>query len=385
VPEFEPRPPVVPPFIPSARPDSDADTDFELMTAPLEEELRTQREGLPPGYRMRAEAHYVDQLVARAPVPQVRAVPIGDIDCPRPVDTATLEPLVRSIAAHGVLQPLLVRGRAGRLDVISGARRLAAAARAGLTYVPCVVHTCDEARARAIQDAADVRGSREEGRPALPDPAAHGLQELAHSLGSIESCLQLLGGRNAALRDRVAIDLLRAEAASATRLMRFLGVLTGEPHLARSDEPLQPLIDEAVHTFDAECRLSGVSIELDVSGTHVLAVDRRYLSIGLVGALDGMLALMRDSRTPTLNVRVSSDGTRGPVVVEIAQHAITLGTGALGRLFDVQWTDRPGGYQAAVGLAAARRVVDLHEGSLEADACGREGCRLLIRLRPSKR
>jgi ParB-like chromosome segregation protein Spo0J len=48
------------------------------------------------------------------------------------VDTATLEPLVRSIAAHGVLQPLLVRGRTGRLDVISSARRLAAAARAGL-------------------------------------------------------------------------------------------------------------------------------------------------------------------------------------------------------------------------------------------------------------
>ena len=385
MPEFEPRPPLVPPFIPSARADSDADSDFELMTAPLEEELRPQREGLPPGYRMRAEAHYVDQLVSRAPVPQVRAVPISDIDCPRPVDTATLEPLVRSIAAHGVLQPLLVRGHAGRLDVIAGARRLAAATRAGLTYVPCVVHTCDEARARTIQDAADVRGSREEARPALPDTAAQGLRELAHSLSSIESCLQLLGGREIALRDRVAIDLLRAEAASATRLMRCLGVLTVEPHLARADEPLEGLIDEVVRAFDAECRLSGASIELDVSGTHVLALDRRYFAIGLAGALDGMLALVRDRRTQTLDVRVSSDGTRGPVVVEIAQHAITLGTGALARLFDVQWTDRPGGYQAAVGLAAARRIVDLHEGTLEAEPGGRGGCRLLVRLRPSTR
>ena len=103
VPEFEPRPPLVPPFMPSARTDSDADTDFEMMTAPLEEELRLQREGLPPGYRMRTEAHYVDQLVARAPVPQVRAVPIGDIDCLRPVDTATLEPLVRSIADRTII------------------------------------------------------------------------------------------------------------------------------------------------------------------------------------------------------------------------------------------------------------------------------------------
>ena len=41
---------------------------------------------------------------------------------------ADLRPLVRSIAAHGVLQPLLVRGRSGRLDVIAGARRLSAEA-----------------------------------------------------------------------------------------------------------------------------------------------------------------------------------------------------------------------------------------------------------------
>jgi hypothetical protein len=51
----------------------------------------------------------------------------------------------------------------------------------------------------------------------------------------------------------------------------------------------------------------------------------------------------------------------------------------------VQWTDRPGGYQAAVGLAAARRIVDLHEGTLRAGPGGRGGCRLLIRLRPSTR
>jgi hypothetical protein len=373
----------VPPFIPSARADSDADHDFELMTAPLEEELRPQREGLPPGYRMRAETHYVDQLVARAPVPQVRAVPIADIDCERAVDAATLDPLVRSVAAHGVLQPLLVRGRAGRLDVISGARRLAAAARAGLTYVPCVVHTCDDARARAIQEAADPRGSGNGPGPSLPDTAAQGLEELAHSLKSIESCLQLLGGRETVLRDRVAIDLLRAETTSAIRLLRCLGVLTADPHLARTDGPLEPLIEEVVQAFDAERRLSGATIGLDTGSTHELALDRRYFAIGLAGAFDGMLGLVRNSRTQALHVRVFADGSAGPVVVEIAQHAFTLGSGALARFFDVHWIDRPGGYQAAVGLAAARRIVEIHEGTLEVQPGERGGCRLVMRMRPS--
>ena len=52
--------------------------------------------------------------------------------------------LVKSIQKLGVLQPLLVRPRAGRFELIAGARRLAAAAAAALTEVPCLVHQADD-------------------------------------------------------------------------------------------------------------------------------------------------------------------------------------------------------------------------------------------------
>lgn len=50
-----------------------------------------------------------------------------------------LEDLAASIRAKGVLQPLIVNARAGRLIVTDGARRLRAARLAGREVVPCLV------------------------------------------------------------------------------------------------------------------------------------------------------------------------------------------------------------------------------------------------------
>lgn len=54
-----------------------------------------------------------------------------------------LEELSRSIAEHGVLQPLSVRAKGERFELISGERRLRAAKMAGLHEVPCLVMDVD--------------------------------------------------------------------------------------------------------------------------------------------------------------------------------------------------------------------------------------------------
>ena len=59
---------------------------------------------------------------------------------PRTVfDDAKLDELARSISANGVVQPLLVRRKGGRYELIAGERRWRAAQLAGLTRIPAVV------------------------------------------------------------------------------------------------------------------------------------------------------------------------------------------------------------------------------------------------------
>ena len=81
----------------------------------------------------------------RALSDEVRQIPLGEID-PFPehpfrvADDEEMEALVESVARNGVLVPLAVRPvDGGRYGLVSGHRRKAAAERAGLESVPCIV------------------------------------------------------------------------------------------------------------------------------------------------------------------------------------------------------------------------------------------------------
>jgi len=375
--DFEHTRTVIPPFTPR-RPDPLVQTD--RPDAGFEERPH-QREGLPPGFRMRHDAHYVDQLIARH-APQVRLIPIRDIDGGHPVDPAGLSELTASIARLGVLQPLLVRPRAGRFELIAGSKRLAAATAAGLTEVPCFVHPVDEARARAMAEAENVRGRSTPAPPqadtadAVPGPA---LAELTQSLEAIGSCLHLLAERDAALRDRVALDLIRTEVQRAGRLVRCLGALEHQPTLTAGSVLLAPVVNSVVESFAPERRLSGVALTVDADEARVHA-DPDWLATAIGGAIGGMMALVQGARDAAVSVRVAATASRSSAVIEIAQNALTVPARSLSRFFDVTWTDRPGGYAAAVQLAAARRIVELHRGGVEAVPGDRGGSRIVLLL-----
>jgi ParB family chromosome partitioning protein len=80
---------------------------------------------------------------------QLRTIPL-DLIRPRPdqprrsMDEDALEELARSIAEHGVLQPIRVRRREEGFEIIAGERRWTAARRAGLQDIPAVVADADD-------------------------------------------------------------------------------------------------------------------------------------------------------------------------------------------------------------------------------------------------
>ncbi len=71
-------------------------------------------------------------------------LPAGEI-APNPVqprrqfDDASLEELSQSIRSYGILNPLTVRRRGGKYELVAGERRLRAAKLAGLREVPCIL------------------------------------------------------------------------------------------------------------------------------------------------------------------------------------------------------------------------------------------------------
>lgn len=87
-----------------------------------------------------------------------------------------LEELAASIREYGVLEPLLVRQRGGKYEIISGERRYRAAELAGLNQVPAIVIEADDKLAGAIAIIENLQ--RQELNPFEETIAILGLLEL---------------------------------------------------------------------------------------------------------------------------------------------------------------------------------------------------------------
>jgi ParB family transcriptional regulator, chromosome partitioning protein len=140
----------------------------------------------------------------------LRAIPIEEIhpsvDQPRKTfDDARLGELAESIRAQGIIQPLVVRQRAGGgYELIAGERRWRAAQRAGLHELPAVVR--EVAPTRAFEMAMVENLQREDLNPI---EEATGYQRLIEDFGYTQE----------ALAARVGKD--RSTVANALRLLRL--------------------------------------------------------------------------------------------------------------------------------------------------------------------
>ena len=89
------------------------------------------------------------------------------------VDDATLEELTRSITAHGVIQPIVVRSTGDRFQIIAGERRWRAAKRAGLLRVPVVVRDVAPGREQSLLEMALVENIQRENLNPIEEALAY--------------------------------------------------------------------------------------------------------------------------------------------------------------------------------------------------------------------
>ena len=105
------------------------------------------KRGLPETVRMRHDEHYVEALTSSAGAPIGRMVPIDQIDAnpnqPRQV-MGDLSELMASIAEKGIIEPIIVRQRGRRFQIVAGERRYQAAVQVGLREIPIVIREVDD-------------------------------------------------------------------------------------------------------------------------------------------------------------------------------------------------------------------------------------------------
>jgi len=175
------------------------------------------RRGLPDTMAMRHDEHYVDTLAASAGAPIGRLIAIDQIDPnpnqPRQV-MGDLSELIASIGEKGILEPLLVRPRGSRFQIVAGERRYQAAVQAGLRELPVVIRDADETEMLELALIENLQ--RKDLTPFEESEALHGLAE---SCGyTHEDLARRLGKSRTSVTESLALNAMPQEVRNLCRL-----------------------------------------------------------------------------------------------------------------------------------------------------------------------
>ena len=175
------------------------------------------RRGLPESVGMRHDEHYVETLAASAGTPVGRLVLIDQIDPnpnqPRQV-MGDLSELIASIAEKGVIEPLVVRQRGERFQIVAGERRYQAAVQAGLRELPVVLRDVDDTE---VIELALIENLQR--KDLAPFEEAEAMRGLAERCGyTHEDLARRLGRSRTAVTESLALTAMPDEIRTLCRL-----------------------------------------------------------------------------------------------------------------------------------------------------------------------
>jgi two-component system sensor histidine kinase CpxA len=134
-----------------------------------------------------------------------------------------------------------------------------------------------------------------------------------------------------------------------------------------SPVPLREVIDEVVRDCSLEADVRGCGIEVEGSQTHALSGNRELLRRAVENVLrNGIRYAPRDS---TIHLALSE--TPEKAIVEVRDYGPGVPNESLGRIFDpffrVEEARVDNGGGSGLGLSIAKRAVQLHHGTIEAE------------------
>lgn len=147
---------------------------------------------------MKHEGHYVDLISARSFGQRIRMINIGTID-PSPQQPRTelgdIKELMASIKEKGILEPILVRRKDSRYEIIAGERRFVAARSLNMKEVACIEMEVSDNEAMEISLIENLQRKdldvfeEAEGLKALGEIYGYDHQKIANKIGKARSTI----------------------------------------------------------------------------------------------------------------------------------------------------------------------------------------------------
>jgi hypothetical protein len=274
-------------------------SDFESSDFQAGESIKPEREGLPSGYRMRADAHYVELLSS---------------------------------------SPRAERPRAES--------------------------------SRVQNDHTQVRAARDR----------RVLEHLSSDVAAIEAAAAMLSAEATPLARRVSLDLIKAQSARASWLLRAQALLAGhEPDRASRSHVIGDVLSGVRDRLAAECRLNGVGLHVTCESRAAVTIDDTLLTVGVTGAVISLAGLLTGLEGALIRVDalVEVDGDEDDLQsIEVSQDVVAVPSSLKQRFFDADWVERPGGWLGAIGAATAEAAAVQLGGGINLSVGARRGCTL---------
>jgi ParB family chromosome partitioning protein len=159
---------------------------------------KTKRSGLPETVGMKHDGHFVDLISARSLGPRIRMIPVEKID-PNPhqarCELGNIGELQDSIKSKGILEPILVRAKGSRFEIIAGERRFIASKNLGLKDLPCIEMDVEDNEAMEIALIENLQRKdldifeEADGLQALADIHQYHHQQISEKIGKARSTI----------------------------------------------------------------------------------------------------------------------------------------------------------------------------------------------------
>lgn len=240
------------------------------------------------------------------------------------MDPATLEDLSRSIAANGIIQPIIVRKVGDRFQIIAGERRWRAARLAGLLRVPIVVREVVAGAERSLLEVALIENIQRENLNPIEEALAY--RRLADQFEMTQEAIAVAVGKdrvtiaNTLRLLKLPVDV-RADVASGALSMGHARALLALSEEAEQRRMARDVVARGLSVRETESLVKKTGEERAPATSSTVDVHTR--------AAEDRLRLVLGTR-----VRIVRRGTRGRIEIDFGSEDELI------RIYE-QLTERP--------------------------------------------